>query len=129
MAGEVHPLTLLVVDDEADMLENLARILRRNRYTVLTAASGQAALALLERAAPDLIVTDLRMPGIDGLALLRHARRHVPRAPVVIITAYASDVAAQQAREAGAAAFLTKPFTARELLVTIEHAMGATPGS
>ena len=127
MLGDRRPPTLLVVDDEADMLENIARILRRNSYACLTAASGQAALGLLERDLPDLVLTDLRMPGTDGLAVLRHVRRVAPRVPVVIITAYASDDAAQEARAAGAAGFLIKPFTARELLLTIQQAM-TTPG-
>lgn len=124
MPDLTRPPMLLVVDDEADMLENIARILRRNNYPCLTADSSQTALAALERESPDLILTDLRMPGIDGLALLRHARRLLPGIPVVIMTAYASDAAAREAREAGAAAFLTKPFAARDLLLTIQEVMG-----
>jgi CheY-like chemotaxis protein len=120
--------TLLVVDDEADMLENIARILGRNRYRCLQATSAQAALGLLEREHPDLLLTDLRMPGTDGLALLRQVRRLSPGLPVVIITAFATDAGAREAREAGAAGYLAKPFTARELLLAIDQAIGTSEG-
>jgi CheY-like chemotaxis protein len=113
--------TILVVDDEADMLETCARIFRRSGYTCLTTASGQEALALLERERPDLILTDLRMPRVNGLTLLRQARQLAPEIPVVIFTAYVSEVSAREALEAGAAGYLPKPFTATQLRLTVEQ--------
>ncbi len=114
---------ILVVDDEPDMLENVARILRRNAHQCVTARSGQEAVAMLEREHPDLVLTDLRMPGMDGLGLLRTVKRVSPPTPVVIFTAYASDAAAREASAAGAAGFLVKPFTAAELLQAVLRAL------
>src|SRR5262245_13074890 len=122
-----HPAPVrhvLVVDDEPDMLVNVARILRRGRYECVTAASGEEALALFQRRRPDLILTDLRMTGMGGLALLRMVRAHVPPTPVVVVTAYASDATAQEALAAGASAFLPKPFTGAQLLDAVRSVLG-----
>ena len=116
--GRPRRWTILVVDDEPDMLENVARILQRGPYVCLTASSARDALALLDRERLDLILTDLRMPGIDGLRLIREAKRLRPATPIVMVTAYAADSAAQAALLAGATALLTKPFTAAQLLET-----------
>lgn len=115
---------VLAVDDEPDMLENLARIFRRSPYLCMTAANGQDALAIVQRCHPDLILTDLRMPGMDGLALLRAAKRLAPATPVLVFTAYASESAASEAAHAGAAAFITKPFSGAHLLQSVERALG-----
>lgn len=116
--------TILIVDDEADMLETCARIFRRSGYTCLTTESGQEALALLERVHPDLILTDLRLPRMDGLTLLRQAKQLAPEIPVVIFTAYVSEASARAALEAGAAAYLPKPFTAAQLRGAVERTLG-----
>lgn len=115
--------TILVVDDETDMLETCARIFRRSGYTCLTTSSGQEALALLERERPDLILTDLRMPRVDGLTLLRRVKQLAPETPVVIFTAYVSEASAREVLEAGAAAYLPKPFTAAQLRLTVEQTL------
>ena len=119
---------ILVADDEPDMLENVARILRRCAQQCISAGSGQEALALVERERPDLILTDLRMPGMDGLGLLRAVKRLSPATPVVIFTAYASDASAREAAGAGAAGFLVKPFTSAELLQTVQQALPPRSG-
>jgi CheY-like chemotaxis protein len=122
-ASVTPPQTVLVVDDEPDMLDGVARILRRGPYTCLTATSGQGALQVFEREQPDVVLTDLRMPGMDGLALLRALRRLSPRTPVILVTAYASDAAAYEAAQAGAVGFLAKPFSGAQLLQTIRDAL------
>jgi CheY-like chemotaxis protein len=115
------PAVILVVEDEPDMRDNLARILRRGPYTCLAAGDGWEALALLEAgAAPDLVLTDIRMPGMDGLAFLREVMQRVPPIPVAAFTAYASDATAREALAAGAVAFLAKPFTGTQLLQTVQ---------
>jgi CheY-like chemotaxis protein len=115
---------ILVVDDEPDMRENMVRILRRGPYACVTAGDGQEALALLERESPpDLILTDLRMPGMDGLALLREARRVVPEVPVVLVTAYVADESVRGAVRDGAVTLLAKPFSAAELLGAVRAAL------
>lgn len=126
------PATILVIDDEPDMLDNVSRILRRGAYACRTAADGQEALALIGRNRPDLILTDLRMPGMDGLALLRAIQQLSPPMPVVIFTAYTSEATAEEALAAGAVAFLAKPFSGAQLLQTVRQALGhrqqAPPG-
>lgn len=119
--------TVLIVDDEPDMLENVARILRRGAYGCLIAGSGRDALALVARDRPDLILTDLRMPGMDGLALLRAVKQLSPLTPVVIFTAYASEAIGQEALGAGAAAFLAKPFSGAELLQAVRESLEHQP--
>jgi CheY-like chemotaxis protein len=124
------PALVLVVEDEPDMRENLVRILRRGPYACVTAADGREAVALLTRQPPpDLILTDVRLPGLDGLELLRQARSIVPGVPVVLVTACA-DARAEDAVREGAATMLMKPFTAPGLLHVVQAALergGTTP--
>jgi CheY-like chemotaxis protein len=115
---------ILVVDDEPDMRENMLRILHRGHYACVTAADGREALALLDLGTPpDLILTDVRMPGPDGLALAREARRLVPDVPVVLVTAYVVDEAVRDAVRDGTATLLAKPFSAAELLAAVGAAL------
>jgi CheY-like chemotaxis protein len=113
--------TVLVVEDDADMRETCARILRRSGHVCLTAANGREALALLQHERPDLILADLRMPEVDGLALLRQSRHLAPEIPVAIFTAYVSEESAREALNAGAAAYLAKPFSPSQLRQTVEQ--------
>jgi DNA-binding NarL/FixJ family response regulator len=92
-------------------------------------------MALIDREAPDLVVTDLRLPGgVDGLAVARHARAHVPPIAVFVISAHDSDHAREAAREIGVSVFLAKPLanaTFREAVQRVlgDKASGATDGS
>ena len=88
---------ILVVDDEAVLRNNLARYLRLQGYEVETAGSGEEALAALESTTFRLVLTDLRMPGMDGLALIRHLQTEHPDALTVLMTAYASVESAVEA--------------------------------
>ncbi len=114
---------LLVVDDEEPQRTMLASILGRAGFDVVTAPDGAEALERLDGAAFDLLLTDQRMPGIDGLALLEQARRLQPRTPVVLMTAYGTVSTAVEAMKRGAADYLTKPFDRDELLLVIEKVM------
>jgi CheY-like chemotaxis protein len=129
MSTPRSPGKVLVVDDEPDMRDNVARILCRGAYECLTAEDGQEALAVLARDRPDLLLTDLRMPGVDGLTLLRAVTQLSPPIPVVVFTAYASEATAQEALAAGAAAFLAKPFTGAQLLETVRTLMNPVSGA
>ena len=102
---------ILLVDDEADLLAGWERVLRPLGGSCLTATTGSEAIALIDRHRLDLVVSDLRLPGVDGLAVARHARAHVPFIPVILISAEDSDRAKAEARELGVSAFLTKPFS------------------
>jgi CheY-like chemotaxis protein len=117
--------TILIVDDEPDLLATCSRLLRRHGYRCLTASSGREAIDLIGAEHPDLVVTDLAMPVADGLLVTRHARRHVPPVPVVLMTAYGSRDAEWDAWAAGAAAFVRKPFTLEELRGAIEAVLAA----
>jgi two-component system NtrC family response regulator len=111
---------LLVVDDEAPQRLMLERILGRAGFGVEAAADGREAVARLERERFDLLLTDQRMPSMDGLELLDHSRRLQPELPVVLMTAYGTVSAAVEAMKRGAADYLTKPFERDELLMVVE---------
>lgn len=118
-------LKVLVVDDEPDLAATCARLLRRMGHVPLVTLSGPEAVELIEREHPDLILTDLRLPTVDGLAVLRHARRAERKIPVILFTAYTSEVSRRRALEEGAAVYLSKPFTAASLQAAVELALAA----
>jgi DNA-binding NtrC family response regulator len=114
-------LEILVVDDEADVRELIAEYLRNRGLRVTVADDGRAALAAIGRdpARFRLIVTDLQLPGADGLEVLRAARQANPSCFVVIVTGYASLDSAIQAVRLGAYDYLTKPFSLGQLDVLL----------
>jgi CheY-like chemotaxis protein len=114
---------VLVVDDELGMRETLVEILVQSGYRVREAADGEAALAALRRERFDAVVMDIRMPGRDGIAVLREVGPPPP--PVILMTAYAHDEQVQQARDAKAFAVVGKPFQVRALLGLVASAAGA----
>ena len=114
---------LLVVDDEEPQRLMLSKILGRAGFEVVTAANGREALASLETGTFDLMLTDQRMPSMDGLELLEQSRRANPGLPVVLMTAHGTVSTAVQAMKRGAADYLTKPFDRDELLLVIEKAL------
>jgi two-component system response regulator AtoC len=115
--------TILVVDDHLPSAEALAELLQDEGYRTETASSGELALQSLARSAPDVIVTDLRMDGLDGLGLLREVQRLDPSLPVILVTAYATIDKAVEATRAGAFAFVTKPLRAEEIAVQVRNAV------
>jgi two-component system response regulator HydG len=114
---------ILVVDDEASARSGLERLLVSEKYKVSTADSGEAALALVEASPPDLLVTDLRMPKMDGIALLEELRRRGNDIPVIVATAFGDIQNAVSAMRAGADDYLTKPIEFDALLVAVEKAL------
>jgi CheY-like chemotaxis protein len=115
--------TILVVDDEPDLVANCERLLQRAGHESLRAHTGPDAIALIDGARPDLVVADLRLPGVDGLAVARHARGHVPPIPVILITAYDSPQARAGARESGVSIYLAKPFANAAFLDAVQRAL------
>jgi DNA-binding NtrC family response regulator len=116
---------ILIVDDEPDMVENCARILRRAGHRCLTATDPLRAAALLESERPDLMLTDLKMPGMDGMELMRRAHKIDPALPVVVITAFATIESAVAAVKEGAFDYLPKNFSVDQLNVSVERALRA----
>ena len=114
---------ILVVDDEGSQRDILRAILAAEGYTVATAPAGAVALKLARERHFDLVLTDLRMPGPDGLALVERLTREDPPTLVILMTAYGSLDSAEQAVKRGAFDYLTKPLERDELLLTVDRAM------
>lgn len=112
--------TLLLVDDERSAREGLERLLRRE-YEVLCAASGEEALALLQTRSVDMLISDLRMPGMDGLELMEQAQSAMPGLLVIILTAYGDVELAVEAMQRGATDFMTKPLHLDKLELIIKR--------
>jgi DNA-binding response OmpR family regulator len=111
--------TVLVVDDEPIVRGVVVKYLRREGYRTLEAGDGDAALALVDHEQPDLVVLDLMLPGIDGLAVCRRIRAH-SELPVIMLTARAEEADRIVGLELGADDYVTKPFSPRELAARVK---------
>ena len=120
MSAKPH---ILVVDDDADMLRLLSLRLAASGYEVITADSAESALARLELARPQLVLSDVRLPGRDGLALFDEVRARHPSLPVILLTAHGTIPDAVEATARGVFTYLTKPYDAKELLDKIQQAL------
>ena len=114
---------ILLVDDDRDLLQLIAMRLQASGYAVTAVESGEAALAALAVSRPQVVVTDLRMQGMDGMALFDAIHRDSPSLPVVILTAHGTIPEAVTATRRGVFSFLTKPFEPKVLLDTVAEAM------
>ncbi|MCC6377934.1 MAG: sigma 54-interacting transcriptional regulator [Burkholderiales bacterium] len=114
---------LLLVDDDPDLLKLISLRLTSAGYRVRTAESGEAALAAIAVRRPALVISDMRMPGIDGLALFDAIQRQHPALPVIILTAHGTIPDAVNATQRGVFGFLTKPFDSQELLQKVSAAV------
>jgi len=114
---------ILVVDDEPDMRWLLVRVLRDQGFEVITAEDGRAALAQISHEPPDVVLLDLKMPGLDGIQVLEQVKAMEPHLPVVIVTAYGGLPSAVQAMRLEACDYLTKPFDHDEILFTVGRAL------
>jgi DNA-binding NtrC family response regulator len=115
---------ILVVDDEPNVRRVLATLLEQAGMAVTRAESGEQALDLVRAQDPDLVLTDLAMPGMDGLALLSRLRASFPEIPVVLLTAHGTVANAVEAMKRGAHDFLTKPFDRAQVLEVVRAALG-----
>jgi excisionase family DNA binding protein len=115
---------ILVVDDEASIRDLLAKTLALAEYDVDTAADGRSALERLRLYPYDLLIADLKMPGIDGLSVIREAKRLKVDLPVIIITGYSTETAAIEAVNLGVSGYLTKPFRVPQVLAAAAKAIG-----
>lgn len=121
--GSEGKARLLVVDDQRNMRATTALLLRSEGFTVDEAAGGEEALALLSQRTYDLLLTDLKMEPIDGLALLRRALDSVPALQVIVMTAYGSIETAVEAIRSGAYDYITKPFKDGEIVYRVQKAL------
>jgi DNA-binding response OmpR family regulator len=117
-------LRILAVDDERLIRMSLRYALGREGYAVDTASDGAEAMALLGERTYDLIVLDLRLPDVSGLELLRYVRRLYPEAKVILVTASSNAPSCAEARQAGAASVLLKPFKLSALAEETRRVMG-----
>ena len=122
------PATILVVDDDKNILQVLEARLASAKYKTLTARSAEEAVELLSRHPVDLVVSDVKMPGMGGVGLLREVLAQWPTVPVILLTAYGSIPDAVSTIRSGAADYLTKPFDGHQLLEKISALLGKRPG-
>lgn len=115
--------TILTVDDDPGILLLLGLRLKAAGYEVVTAQSGEEALAQIARSRPDLVISDLRMPGMDGMALFEHIRSTDPDLPFIMITADGSPLDASDAIARGIFCFMSKPFDSKQLLLQVAAAL------
>ncbi|MBY0278959.1 sigma-54 dependent transcriptional regulator [Candidatus Binatia bacterium] len=112
---------ILLVEDEANMVRTLSRILERAGYEVATAANGKEALEILDREVVDVLITDLNMPVMDGMALLRSMQELVSRPATVVLTGYGTIQSAVDAMKLGASDYLIKPCNPDDLKIVIDR--------
>lgn len=112
---------LLIVDDETDLLELLIKRLKRKGYIVDGVPTGEEALFLLKKESYDVAVFDIRLPGMDGITLLKDAKRLQPDLPVLMLTGHGTIETAIEAMKEGASDYLTKPYNLSELELTIQR--------
>ena len=115
---------VLVVDDEASIRDLLSKTLALAEYDVDLAPDGRAALERLRIIPYDLLITDLKMPGVDGLTVIREARRLKADIPVIIITGFSTEASAIEAVNLGVSGYLTKPFRVPRVLAAAAKALG-----
>ena len=119
---------VLIVDDDEDLSETLTRLLGRFGHTCLVAASGSEAIRLIDSMTLDLVVTDLHMSGMDGVAVARRARQESPPIPLVLMTAYPMADTRREALLAGGIVYLAKPFANADMLDAVQRALDSRKG-
>ncbi len=115
--------TILIVDDERDLVDSYTRMLARSGYCCLPAFDGEQAMALFDREHPDLILTDLNLPVASGIEVIRHAHETSPNTPIVAITGYSACGMTDAAQAAGANVCLQKPVGLAELDAVVRTAL------
>jgi two-component system response regulator PilR (NtrC family) len=114
---------ILVVDDEQSMRDFLSIMLKKEGYDVVTAENGRSALKVIQAEIFDLLITDVKMPGIDGIEVLKTAKEVSPETVVIMITAFATTGTAVEAMKLGAYDYITKPFKVDEIKLVIQKAL------
>jgi two-component system cell cycle sensor histidine kinase/response regulator CckA len=123
-AGASARPRILVVDDEASIRDLLAKTLALAEYDVDVAPDGRSALERMRLYPYDLLIADLKMPGMDGLTVIKEAKRYKTDLPVIIITGFSTESSAIEAVNLGVAGYLTKPFRVPQVLAAAAKALG-----
>ncbi|HPD60628.1 MAG TPA: response regulator [Thermodesulfobacteriota bacterium] len=113
---------ILIIDDERSICETLEMFLREKGYEVDTSASGEAGLEFIRKDQPDIVILDLRLPGIDGLEVLRISKQLSPRSMVILTTAYHDEKIYDRAESLGACGYMVKPIDVAEFEAVIDKA-------
>lgn len=116
--------TILVADDQGGVRRLLSEVFRRESYEVVLATNGREAIDMVLETHPEVMLLDMKMPGLDGLATLRELRRLGQQVQVILMTAYGELEIVNEAMALGAAMHITKPFDVNELKVTIARLVG-----
>ncbi len=115
---------IIIVDDELDMLELLEMIItERTSHQVVTTNNPLEVPHLMRQQEADLLVTDLRMPAMGGIELIKKIKETYPNLPIIVITAYGSSQSAEESIAAGAYDYISKPFRKEQILITINRAL------
>ncbi|HOO47623.1 MAG TPA: response regulator, partial [Deltaproteobacteria bacterium] len=114
---------ILVVDDEIGIRESLQKILEKEGYSVVTASNGEEAFKIIRKGDIDILVTDIRMAGMDGVELLKVSKSVSPFTEVIMITGYASVDTAVDSMKQGAYDYITKPFKKADILKAVHRAI------
>lgn len=114
---------ILIVDDEEGLREGLSKLLESEGYAALSAESGEQALQILQQSHIDLVLTDMRMPGMDGIELLKKIRERHPNVGVIILTGYGQIESYIEAMNFGAIEYVSKPFKVNELKFIINKVL------
>jgi len=117
---------ILIVDDEALVCWSLSRALQEEGYEVSTVQSGEEALDIMTECKFDLVVTDLRLPQLNGMDLLREIKRRFPQCKVLMISAFGTPKVRDEAMKEGVLQFFDKPFDIKELRESVRSALGTT---
>ena len=116
------PITILLIDDEKEFVSTLAERLQLRHFESEYVLSGDAALQLLAEKIPDVLIRDLKMPGLDGMEVLRWTKKRALEVPVIILTGHGSDKDENEARRLGAFEYLKKPIDIDTLIQHIQRA-------
>ncbi|MBD3382177.1 MAG: response regulator [candidate division Zixibacteria bacterium] len=115
-------VTILVVDDEEMMRGLLSKILEKDGYSILSASSGAEALKIIDEGKVDLVITDVKMPEMNGFDLLKHIKEKTPQIGVIVMTAFGDAYTVRDALLLGADEYITKPFKSFEITMVVERA-------
>jgi two-component system, chemotaxis family, chemotaxis protein CheY len=118
--------TIMTVDDSASIRQMVVFTLKQGGYDVIEAGDGREALSKLNGAKPDMIITDLNMPNLDGIGLIRAVRSDATRRflPIVMLTTESQDARKQEGKAAGATGWIVKPFMPEQLLSVVRRVLG-----